>query len=128
MSPERTLLFVFNINTGNLSGRTDYHQSPGTTKEPRCHLFELIFSPVGMKKGWKRFLNELPLPSRLLFLDEFQVEFGIARPSVPVVYLQSAKSLQELITTDELQQIPSTDLLIDLVTRRLHDALQHENG
>jgi len=119
MRPDMVLLFVYNINRGNLSGMTDYRQSLASAKTPGCNLFALIFSPVGMKKGWKRFLNDLPYPSRFLYRDEFQQEFSIMKPSVPVVYLQLEKSLHELINTDEINHITSTDLLIDLVTQRL---------
>jgi hypothetical protein len=113
------LLFVYNIDRGNLSAMTDYHKSTSSGKTPPCNLFALSFSPVGMKKGWKRFINDLGILSRFLYRDEFFLEIGTEIHSFPAVYLQSGKSFRELITADEINCLNSTDSLIDLVTQRL---------
>jgi hypothetical protein len=113
------LLFVYNIDRGNLSAMADYQKSSPSGKTPPCNLFTLIFSPVGMKKGWKRFINDLKIPSRFLYRDEFLLEIVTEKPLFPAVYLQSGKSFQLLITADEINRMDSTDSLIGLVTQRL---------
>jgi hypothetical protein len=72
-----------------------------------------------MKKGWKRFINDLGIPSRYLYRDEFAIETGIAKPPFPAVYFQSGKSFEEIITADEINRVESTDSLIALVSQRL---------
>jgi hypothetical protein len=119
MQPGLTLLFVYNIDQGNLSAMTDYHKSSPSGKTSPCNLYTLIFSPVGMKKGWKRFIGEVGIHSRFLYRDEFSLESGAEKPAFPAVYLQSGKSFQELITANEINQMDSTDSLIGLVTQRL---------
>jgi hypothetical protein len=121
MRPNWVLLFVFGIDRGNLSGMTDYRQRYAAAKTPGCNLFTLIFSPIVMKKGWKRFINDLPIPSRFLYRDEFQQEYGKPDPAVPAVYIQSGKIIQEMISAHEMNQIDSVDILIGSVSKKLQE-------
>ncbi|MGA2912443.1 MAG: hypothetical protein ABSE07_02895 [Methanoregula sp.] len=118
MQPNLVLLFVYGIERSSLSAVTDYHHSAGSAKTPRCNLYSLIITPVGMKKGWKRFLNDLTISSRFLFRDEFQQEFKIQDTLVPAVFIQTGKSIHQLITADEINRVSSTDQLADLVKQR----------
>jgi hypothetical protein len=113
------LLFVYNIDHGNLSAMTDYHKSTPSGKTPPCNLFAMIFSPVGMKKGWKRFISDLDIHTRFLYRDEFFLETGTEKPSFPAVYIQTGKLFQEIISADEINCMDATDSLIGLVTQRL---------
>lgn len=119
MQSGQVLLFVYNLERGNLSAMTDYQRSSSAQKPSPCNLYTLIFSPVGMKKGWKRFISEIGIPSRFLYRDEFSIEIGTEKHPFPAVYLQSGKSFDEIITAHEINQIQSTDALISLVTHRL---------
>jgi len=123
MQSGMVLLFVYNIDRGNLSGMSDYHHSMTSAKIPRCNLFALISTPVGMKKAWKRFINNLGFPTRFLHRDEFFQLCGTQELSVPAIYLQSGKSFHELINADEINRIDSTDVLIGFVTKRLKQYL-----
>jgi len=119
MQPNLVLLFVYSIERSHLSAVTDYHRSAGTGTTGKCHLYSLIITPVGMKKGWKRFLSDLGIPSRFLYLDEFQQEFGILDIMVPAVFMQSGKSIHQIITADEINSTGSVDHLADLVQEKL---------
>jgi hypothetical protein len=119
MQPNLALLFVYSIERSSLSAVTDYHGGAGSGKTLKCHLYSLIITPVGMKKGWKRFLNELGIPSRFLYLDEFQQEFGIPDIMVPTVFVQTGKSIHQLITADDINHTGSADQLAELVKVRL---------
>jgi hypothetical protein len=123
MQSGMVLLFVYNIDKGNLSGMSDYHHSMTSAQTPRCNLFALISSPVGMKKSWKRFINDLGFPSSFLHRDEFFQLCGTQKLSVPAVYIQTGKSFHVLINTDEINRLDSTDILIGLVTQRLRKFL-----
>ena len=119
MQSGMVLLFVYNIERGNLSDMPDYRQTMSSAKIPRCNLFALIYSPVGMKKAWKRFINELGFPYRFLYQDEFQQISGQQKPLLPAVYMQSGKSFYELISAEEINRTGSVDALIGLVIQRL---------
>jgi hypothetical protein len=123
MQSEMVLLFVYDIDRGNLSGMSDYRYGMTSSKTPRCHLFALISSPVGVKKAWKRFINDLGFPSRFLHRDEFFQMCGTQKLFVPAIYIQSGKSFHELINADEINRLDSTDVLIGLVTQRLKQFL-----
>jgi len=123
MQSEMVLLFVYDIDRGNLSGMSDYRYGMTSSKTPRCHLFALISSPVGVKKAWKRFINDLGFPSRFLHRDEFFQMCGTQKLSVPAIYIQSGKSFHELINAEEINRLDSTDVLIGLVTQRLKQFL-----
>jgi hypothetical protein len=124
MQSEMVLLFVYDIDRGNLSGMSDYRYGMTSSKTPRCHLFALISSPVGVKKAWKRFINDLGFPSRFLHRDEFFQMCGTQKLPVPAIYIQSEKSFHELINADEINRLDSTDVLIGLVTQRLKQFLK----
>jgi len=119
MQPGQKLVFVYNLDQGSLSALTDYHKSTTAAKISPCNLYTLVFSPVGMKKGWKRFISDLGIPSRYLYRDEFAIETGTVKHSFPAVFIQSGKSFEEIIAADEINRVDSTDSLISLVTQRL---------
>jgi hypothetical protein len=119
MQSGQVLVFVYNLDRGTLSAMTDYHKSSTAGKVSPCNLYALVFSPVGMKKGWKRFISDLGIPSRYLYRDEFAKETGIVKHPFPAVYIQSGKSFLEIIAADEINRVDSTDTLIGLVTQRL---------
>jgi hypothetical protein len=119
MQSNLVLLFVYSIERSSLSAVTDYHHSAGSGKTQKCPLYSLIITPVGMKKGWKRLLNDLGFPSRFLYFDEFQQEFGIQDIQVPAVFVQSGKSIHQIITADEINRTGSADQLAELVKQSL---------
>jgi hypothetical protein len=119
MQPGQMLVFVYNLDKGGLSAMTDYHKNTSAAKISPCNLYALIFSPVGMKKAWKRFISDLGIPSRYLYRDEFTIETGIGKHPFPAIYIQSGKSFEEIIGSDEINLVDSADSLIALVTRRL---------
>ena len=118
MQPNLVILFVYGIDRGSLSAITDYHGA-GSAGIRKCDLYSLIITPVGMKKGWKRFINDISIPSRFLYLDEFQQEFKIPDPQAPAVYIQTGKAIRQIITAGEINRISSTDQLAELVKQKL---------
>ncbi len=119
MRSGQLLIFVYNCDRGNLSAIKDYSQKLTDEKAPVCHLLSLISSPVGVKKGWKRFIQELRIPSRFLYLDEYEEEFGELFTPLPAVFLHDHKTKSLFISADEMSRTMSVDELIDLVTRKV---------
>jgi hypothetical protein len=122
MRSDQVLIFVYNCDRGNLSAIKDYTQKPGSEAPPSCNLLSLTVTPVGTKKSWKRFISELPLPSRFLHRDEFEEEFGQMLSPAPAGFFLQGKSLSLLISAAELNALFSTDDLIALVNRKLQAA------
>ena len=121
MQSDTVLLFVYNSDRGDLAAIKDYSRKAGAEKAS-CNLTGLILSPVGMKKGWKRFISELPVPARFLHRDEFEEEFGALKAPAPAVFLRNEKALALIISCQELDQVLSTEDLIALVHQRFYEA------
>jgi hypothetical protein len=119
MQSGNALIFVYNCDRGNLSLLKDYSQKSSADKAPPCNLLSLIWSPVGIKKSWKRFIQDLGIPARFLHRDEYEEEFGALLTPLPAVFLHSQKTRTLFISADELNQVRSTDDLILLVTRQM---------
>ena len=119
MRSGQNLIFVFNCDRGNLSAIKDYSQKLSDDKVPECNLLALISSPVGIKKGWKRYIQELGLPVRFLHHDEYEEEFGALLTPLPAAFLHSQKTRSLFISADELSRVRSVDDLIMLVNERI---------
>jgi len=119
MQSERFLIFVFNFERGNLSAIKDYSQKLIPEKAPVCNLFDLISSPVGIKKSWKRFIQVLGIPARFLHHDEYEEEFGALLTPLPAVFIHEQKTRILFISADELGRITSLDDLMALVNQKL---------
>jgi hypothetical protein len=119
MHSGQLLIFVFKCDRGNLSAIRDYSQTLSADKPPECNLLALISSPVGIKKGWKRYIQELKIPARFLYRDEYEEEFGALLTPLPAVFLHHQKTRILFITVDELGRLMTMDDLIVLVNQKL---------
>jgi len=119
MQSGRLLIFVYNCDRGNLSALKDYSQTPGTDKVPGCNLLALISSPVGIKKNWKRYIQELRIPTRFLYHDEYEEEFGALLTPLPAVFLHHQKARSLFISADELSRVQVLEDLIGLVGQKI---------
>jgi len=119
MRSGRILFFVFKCDRGNLSAIKDYSQTLSVDKPPECNLLALISSPVGIKKGWKRYVQELKIQARFLYHDEYEEEFGALLTPLPAVFLHYQKTRILFISADELSRVMSVDDLIGLVNQKL---------
>jgi hypothetical protein len=119
MRSGQVLIFVYNCDRGNLSSLRNYTRKAVDEKAPECSLLDLISSPVGIKKGWKRFVSELEIPSRFLHRDEYEEEFGAILAPLPAVLLHSRKTKSLFISADELSRVRSLEDLILLVSQRV---------
>jgi|WetSurMetagenome_2_1015567.scaffolds.fasta_scaffold229393_2 hypothetical protein len=120
MSDGKTILFVYNADSGVLAGMKDYCTGGGTPPgRGCCNLSAITFSPVGMKKDWKRYVRELKIPSRFMDRNEFAAEFGQAITSFPAVLLRRGRELALLLSTDELNRCRELEDLTGLLDMRI---------
>ena len=119
MQSGRILIFVFNCDRGNLSALKDYSHTLTHDKAPECNLLALISTPVGIKKGWKRYIQHLGIPARFLYHDEYEEEFGALLTPLPAVFLHYQKTRILFISAEELSRVMTTDDLMVLVNQKL---------
>jgi hypothetical protein len=123
MRTGRLLIFVYSCERGNLSSLKDYSQKLSAEKAPECRLLDLISSPVGIKKTWKRFIQGLTIPCRFLYRDEYEEEFGALLTPLPAVFLHVQRERSLFISAEELGRITTVEDLIafmDQKTGSLH--------
>ena len=84
-----------------------------------CKLLTLTYSPIGMKKEWKRFLNNQKFQVRFLARDEFTREFRGVSATFPVAFYQSGKDLFILASPEEINQCRELEDLVILIDKRL---------
>ncbi len=118
MQPGRSLVFVYNVDSETLPKTNDHMRMAMPGKET-CGLLALTFSPIGMKKEWRRFVNALDIPARFVSRDEFVGEFRNSTTPFPAVFLQAGPDLFVLISSDEIGQCARLEDLTSLVQQRL---------
>jgi len=119
MRSGRNLIFVFNCDRGNLSAIRDYSQKPADSRAPDCHLLDLISSPVGIKKAWKRFIQQLAIPCRFLHHDEYEEEFGALLTPLPAIFLYSHKTMSLFVSADEMRGLTTVEDLIEYLDKKV---------
>lgn len=115
----RSLLIVYNNDSGMLQNFKQYSLSPSAVSSRGCNLAALTHSPVGMKKDWKRFVRELNIPSRFLDKNEFMAEFRGASTSYPCILLKDGGMLSVLVTTEEIGRCRELEDLMGLLRERI---------
>jgi hypothetical protein len=116
--PGRSLLFVYNADHETLPMKNDMIRTVIPGKEA-CNLLALTFSPVGMKKEWRRFTQSLGIPARFLARDEFAAEFRTVQSTFPAAFLQDGKDLFIFLSTEEINRCKGIEDLMSLVQQRL---------
>jgi hypothetical protein len=113
------LVFVYNADGGAINGIKDYFHkifSPGTYD---CNLCGISFGLGGMKKGWKDYIEELPLPVEFLHRDEFNEQYPNAQKEFPSAWIKTGNQLNLLISQEEINNPKSLDELIELTNNKL---------
>ena len=113
-----SLLFVYNTDSSRLPAPRDYTSS-AAFRAGDCLLRALTYSPLGMKKEWKRFIRDLGIPSRFLDRNEFLAEFGTFSIPFPVVLFRKGTEFSILIGADEIVRCMTLADLILLLEQHL---------
>jgi hypothetical protein len=120
MPDSKTILFVYNLDSGVLQSLHDYSGSKSAASHAgACPLTKITHSPLGIKKEWKRFLKDLKIPSRSLDRDEFIGEFGQRQITFPVVLLNEGAALSLILSTEEIGLFNDLSDLISIIEKRI---------
>jgi len=119
MSYGKTLLFIYNADSGILPGLKEYSSKAGISHGRNlCNLTAITSTPIGMKKDWKRFVRDLNIPARFLNRNEFISEIGAGLITFPAILVQMGKDLLIVASSEEINRCTSLDDLISLVRQR----------
>ena len=116
---KKTLLFVYNADTGLFSVVTDYAHKIISPKTYPCNLCALTYGNMGMNNKWKEFIGNLKVPIAFLHRDEFVKQYDLKDTQLPAAFLKQGESVTMLITHDDLNNCSSVEELIALVTKKI---------
>ena len=116
---EKSLLFVYNADTGLFSVVTDYAHKILSPKTYPCNLCALTYGNMGMNKKWKEFIAGLKVPIEFLHRDEFVKFHTVSDAQLPAAFVKKEQSITMLITSGEINKCTSVDALIALVTEKV---------
>lgn len=113
------LVFVYNADGGAINGIKDYFHKIFSPSTYDCNLCGISFGLGGMKKGWKDYIEELPLPVEFLHRDEFNKQYPNAQKEFPSAWIKRGNQLNLLISQEEINNPKSLDELIQLTSNKL---------
>ena len=108
------LLFVYNAKSDIIHSIFDYAHKIIQPSSFSCSLCKLTHGNFSEKKDWKQFRQEVNIEMEFYHIDEFEAIYPKSN-SYPVVFKDSNNELQELISTEYLSQISTTQELINLL-------------
>jgi len=119
MTAEKTLVFVYNADSGLFNTLTDIAHKVFSPETYSCNLCAITYGNFGIRTEWKEFLETLDVPLKFLHRDEFEKEYGRKDPELPAIFVQTANLLEPFISSSEINSCHSIDELKKLITERL---------
>lgn len=116
---EKSLLFVYNADTGLFSVVTDYAHKILSPKTYPCNLCALTYGNMGMNKQWKAFIANLTVRVEFLHRDEFVKAHAFPDTELPAAFLKQGEAMTMLMSANEINACTTVDALIALVTAKV---------
>lgn len=127
---EEKLIFVYNANSGGaFTALKDTLHKTFRKSTYQCNLCQVTFGAFGMKKDWKKYVNDLEVPVefkkkdkfqfKFLHRDEFEEKYPIKNAKFPSAYYQDGSELKLFISQEEMNAVKSIDELKELVDKKL---------
>ncbi|TFG01754.1 MAG: hypothetical protein EU539_13715 [Promethearchaeota archaeon] len=124
------LIFIYNADSGGpIAGLKDTLHKTFRKSTYECNLCQVTFGAFGMKKDWKKFVDNLDTPVEFMKKDKFKFEFLhkdefedkylIKNAEFPCAYVERDNKLELFISQDEMNAIKSIDELKELVSKKI---------
>lgn len=121
MSTNHKLLFVYNADSGLFSQLTDYAHKIISPNTYACNLCKLTYGNLGIKKGWKEFLNSLRAEKEFLHRNEFTSRYPeFADIHLPAVFFLNQGSLTLLLSANVINDVKNLDELRNLLNGKIN--------
>jgi hypothetical protein len=114
-----TLIFVYNADSGPISGLLDIGHKILSPSTYECSLCALTFDTFTEKEAWKEFRKSVGVPMEFLHRDEFEKKYD-QRFDYPVV-LKKNSNLEVLLSKEDIDALGNLDALIAAVKKQLPD-------
>ncbi|NTU58341.1 MAG: GTPase [Chlorobiaceae bacterium] len=112
-----TLIFVYNADSGPVSGLLDLGHKILSPSTYQCSLCSLTHGPFTEKEAWKEFRQSVGMPMEFLHRDEFESKYDL-KFEYPVI-LKKNSNIEILLTKGEIDTIADLDELILAVKKEI---------
>lgn len=116
---EDVLVFVYNADSGVFSELKDYVHKAVSPSTYDCHLCKLTYGKTGMKREWKKFLQELGFRIEFVHRDEMAKKYPAVAVPLPAVFKKSGSSLNMVLDAGEIGSCRDLEDLMDLLTYKV---------
>ncbi len=115
------LIFVYNAKSGLVSGAFDLAHKIVSPQTYACNLCMVTYGNLGMKGGWKKYLDTIDMDKVFLHTDQLIGDYiEIANHSLPAVFYQdSNQNIQPLISSEEMNKLENLDELMSVLDQKL---------
>jgi hypothetical protein len=120
------VVFVYNGESGLFNAIGDMSRKILSPETYQCNLCALTHSTLGMRKGWKQFLETLRRPLEFLHADELGKNYGVSGVALPAVFVKEGGGLRLRIEASEINECRAIDDLERLVKKRVVE--EHPGG
>ena len=122
MDSESRVLFVYNADSGLIAQLKDYVHKIVAPQSYPCSLCQITFGNLGMKRAWRRFVQDLPQTAVFLHRDELTGRYALLlSESLPAVFVEEREEISSLVTAEELNETPDLPALQAVVSARLEE-------
>lgn len=112
-----TLIFVYNSDSGPISGLLDIGHKLLSPSTYQCSLCNLTHDAFSEKEQWREFRKSIGMPVEFLHRDEFEKKYDL-KFEYPVV-LKKNNNIEELLPKEAIDAIETLDGLIAAVKKVL---------
>lgn len=109
------LIFVYNAKLGLVNSVLDIGHKLLSPKTYTCKLCSITHNTFSENKAWTKFRNQSKLDMVFYHLDEFEEAFPDQDFTYPIILLKNIDSLNEFLSTDELNAMKSAEQLISWI-------------
>lgn len=109
------LIFVYNADSGLFNTLADIGHKLFSPDTYSCDLCMLTHGYLSERKGWRAFIEQLPLESRFLHRDEFRREFPQVDTPLPAVFLQRQDRISLCVSARSLADCKDLEALQNLI-------------
>ena len=117
------LIFVYNADSGARNAILDSMHKVLSPSTYDCNLCDITFGVVSENRTWKKFRKANSSDMVFLHRDEFQKQYASKfgyKFTFPIVLAEADKGLEVFISTDEMNQLKTSQELIDLISQRIN--------
>ncbi len=113
------VVFVYNADSGVFNTLADIAHKLISPASYQCNLCSLTHGYFNIRDVWLEFLGDLDTDIEFLHRDEYIKQYGESDIGLPAIFIKDDKQLKLWIDKDAINQMQSTDELMELIRAAL---------